>query len=169
MRDQTLIPWSDNPYAPQIPYELYYIEKVNFAGPWIGAIFYGTPTYGSAYSYSHPLFDILFLGIVVILFFQCVGTLLNPVDRTRGINWGLVAHTTAMFSLVTISTVITGVPSNYIKNRAYPGDDEYPPGPIGYGLSHSLAPLGLFIGRTFYLNQWLADGLLKSSTPNSVD
>ena len=35
-------PWSTNPYAPQIPYWLYFAEKANFAGFLIGAIFYGT-------------------------------------------------------------------------------------------------------------------------------
>ena len=38
-------PYSSNPYAPQIPYWLYFAEKANFAGFLIGAIFYGTPTH----------------------------------------------------------------------------------------------------------------------------
>jgi len=45
-------PWSNNPNAPQIPYELYFGEKANFAGILIGAILYGTrmasqPTHSS--------------------------------------------------------------------------------------------------------------------------
>jgi len=35
-------PWSDNPNAPQIPYDLYFGEKANFAGILVGAILYGT-------------------------------------------------------------------------------------------------------------------------------
>ena len=38
-------PWSDNPYAPQIDYELYFAEKANFAGFLIGAILYGASTH----------------------------------------------------------------------------------------------------------------------------
>ena len=34
--------FSNNPYAPDIPYWLYFAEKTNFAGFLIGAIFYGT-------------------------------------------------------------------------------------------------------------------------------
>ena len=169
MPNRTFISWSDNPYAPQISYELYFIEKVSFAGPFIGAIFYGTPTYGSAYSCSPPLFDISSPGIVVVLFFECMKTLLNLVDPTRGrIKWGLVAHTTVMFSFVTLFTVITNIPPDYIENREYPGNKEYPPGPFGYGLSCYADPLGLFISSTFYLNQWLADGILVSSVPKSL-
>ena len=44
MSDSLIIPWSDNPNAPKIPYVLYYVEKVYFAGFVIGAIFYGTVT-----------------------------------------------------------------------------------------------------------------------------
>ena len=51
MSDPSLKPWSDNPYAPQIPYELYFAEKTNFAGVLIGAIFYGTPTHST---FTHP-------------------------------------------------------------------------------------------------------------------
>ena len=36
-------PWSNNPYAPQIPSWLYIAEKTSFAGFLIGAIFYGAP------------------------------------------------------------------------------------------------------------------------------
>lgn len=49
MTDASLKPWSDNPYAPQIPYSLYFAEKTNFAGVLIGAIFYGMPTHASLY------------------------------------------------------------------------------------------------------------------------
>jgi hypothetical protein len=48
MADPLEKPWSDNPNAPQIPYSLYFAEKANLAGIFIGAIFYGMPTYTSA-------------------------------------------------------------------------------------------------------------------------
>jgi len=48
MSDQK--PWSDNPNAPQIPYDLYFWEKAAFAGELIAAIFYGLPTYRSVCS-----------------------------------------------------------------------------------------------------------------------
>ena len=34
-------PWSDNPNAPKIPYDLYYAEKAYFAGILIASILYG--------------------------------------------------------------------------------------------------------------------------------
>lgn len=49
MADSAMRPWSNNPYAPQIPYVLYLGEKAYFAGFLMGAIFYGTLTYVSAY------------------------------------------------------------------------------------------------------------------------
>jgi hypothetical protein len=41
--------WSNNPYAPQIPYLLYFAEKVTLAGILLGAIFYGTSIYTPVY------------------------------------------------------------------------------------------------------------------------
>ena len=35
-------PWSNNPNAPKILYDLYFEEKANFAGFLIGSILYGT-------------------------------------------------------------------------------------------------------------------------------
>ena len=169
MSDWTFSPWSDISYAPHIPHELYFTEKVSFAGPFLGAIFYGTPTFGSTYWCSPPLSDVSSPGIVVVLFSRCMGTLLNPVERTTGgIKWALVVHTTAMFSLVTVYSVITGIPSDYIENREYPGDAGFPPGPFGHGLSRYTDPVGLFTSSIFYLNQWLADGLLVGSIPDSL-
>ena len=49
MSDSSEKPWSNNPFAPQIPYSLYFSEKANFAGILIGAIFYGT----SVHVYIH--------------------------------------------------------------------------------------------------------------------
>lgn len=41
MSDSSQMSWSDNPYAPKIPYPVYLSEKSNFAGVFIGAILYG--------------------------------------------------------------------------------------------------------------------------------
>ena len=42
MSDSDQKPWSDNPYAPKISYNLYLGEKAVFAGTIISSIFYGT-------------------------------------------------------------------------------------------------------------------------------
>ena len=47
MSDAEGQPFSDNPNAPKIPFDLYFQEKANFAGILIGSILYGarkTPT-----------------------------------------------------------------------------------------------------------------------------
>jgi hypothetical protein len=162
-------PWSDNPYAPQIPYAQYFAEKVNFAGVLIGAIFYGTRRPMFTSPGSSRLFD-LHLGIVIVLFFQCMGALLNPVNRAKGgIKWSFVAHTTAMFSFVTIFTVTTlDIRSiSYIDNRDFPGEDGvFPPGPVGYlFLTYSNA-ISITPKVMFLLNNSLADGLLVSYMSN---
>lgn len=72
-------------------------------------------------------------GIIIVLFFRCMSTLLNPVHhRGRGIKWVLMGHTVAMFSL---ATGYTAVPSDlqsisYIDNRKFPGFP-FPDSPLG--------------------------------------
>lgn len=136
-------PWSDNPNAPQIPLWLYSAEKTNFAGFLIGAIFY---------------------GIVIALFFQCMGALLNPMNfTTKGVRWGLLAHTVAMFSFVTIFTAINlDIQSiSYIDNRDFPGDSfMLPPGPLGYQFLIYSKAISVVPNIMFYLNTCLSDGLL---------
>ena len=95
-----------------------------------------------------------------------MSALLNTVNRRKGsINWGLVAHTVAMFSLMTVNgSVSLAVQStSYIDNREYPGDRTIPPGPLGYqaGITYS-SPMNLVSNVMFFLNMWLADGLLVS-------
>lgn len=51
-------PWSNDPNAPQIPYELYVIEKAYFAGCLLGAMFYGTHNYAAVYPCSSGLFNL---------------------------------------------------------------------------------------------------------------
>jgi len=134
--------WSNKPYAPQIPLKLYVDEKSNFAGFIVGSVLY---------------------GIVVIVFFQCMGTLLDPVNRSReGIRWGLVVHTVAMFSCFTINTALSLDYQSiaYIDNRAFPGDASLPPGPYTYQYLISSGAINVVSGSMFLLNNWLADGLL---------
>ena len=106
-----------------------------------------------------------FLGIVVALFFQCISVLLSPINPLRkGIKWALVAHTIALFSFLTIPVGIelNNLFIDYINNREFPGNDEFPPGPLGYtGLLNLKATTTVF-DAMFPLNQWLADGLLVS-------
>ena len=96
----------------------------------------------------------------------------NPIKR--GIRWALVAHTVAMFSFVTIDVVIPqyNLSTIYINNRGFPGDNVYPPGPLGYEffISDEAAPnpLNDVLYVMYPLNQWLADGLLVGSISNSV-
>lgn len=108
------------------------------------------------------------LGVVVAQFFQCMRALLGRTRRD--IKWGLVTHTVVMFSCVTI--YITGSlylqSSSYINNRGFPGIDTIPPGPIGYQYLIITDPLNSLCYVVFYLNQWLADGLLVGPVPKSV-
>ena len=154
-------PWSNSPNAPQITYWVYLGEEENFAGVLIGAIFYGS----LQLSVVTLFFLSTVLGIVVVLFFQCMGALLDPTSRTKGgIKWGLVAHTAAMFLFVTIYTAINlDLQSiSYIDNQAFPG------GPLLYQLYVSAKAISLVPNVMFPLNQWLADGLLVSSMLSTV-
>ena len=105
----------------------------------------------------------IILGIVIHLFFQCMGALLNPAGRTTGrVKWVLVAHATAMFSFVTIYTATNlDVQSvSYVDNREYPGGGVLPSGPLGYEAFMDPEAVGIIRSITFFLNIWLADGLL---------
>ena len=112
-----------------------------------------------------------FLGIVMALFFQCMATLLNPANPMRkGTRWALVAHTVALFSFLTLpfGIVFNWLSIEYINNREFPGNDEFPPGPLGYDYLLSLGATSTVFNAMFPLNQWLADGLLVSPILNSV-
>ena len=92
-----------------------------------------------------------------------MSVLLSPVNSIRsGIKWALGFHTIAMFSLLTIPFGIDLIDASlcYVNNREFPGNDKYPPGPIGYwGTLNTKATATIFYVM-FPLNQWLADGLL---------
>ena len=114
-----------------------------------------------------PSAHLIILGVITILFFQCVGALLNPVGRTKAkgdIKWGLVAHTVAMFSFTTIYTAmnldIQSVSS--VDKREFPDDDASPPGPLGYQFFINSNAITIAPDILIFLNGWLADGLLVS-------
>lgn len=142
MSDSLSSSWSDSPNAPQISYPLYLSEKANFAGFLIGTIFYGT---------------------VVVLFFRCMGALLDPVNRASGTKWALVIHTVAMFLFATVYTATNlDIQSiSYVDHREFSGiDGVLPSGPLSYQLL--ILPSAVSVGSDvmFLLNSWLADGLL---------
>lgn len=60
MSDSSGEAWSDNPNAPQIPYELYFVEKAALAGTFLAIISYGNSAPVPAHSCSHFLFDLHF-------------------------------------------------------------------------------------------------------------
>lgn len=126
-----------------------------------------TLRYANPYTPAYPPspYSIVVLGIVIVLFFKCIGALLNPANGPMGkVKWGLVVHTVAMFSFVTAytATLLDTQSISSIDNRQYPGDDMWPPGPIGYQFSIYYKPITVVPSVLFALNQWLADGLLVS-------
>ena len=99
-----------------------------------------------------------------------MSALLYPVHPTmKGIRWGLVAHTVAMFSFSTIGIAINRdvFSISYINDREFTGPIL---GPVGF-LTFTF-PIQQVIGYVAFLmfpfNQWLAGGLLVSSPPDSV-
>jgi hypothetical protein len=94
-----------------------------------------------------------------------MSALINPISRTRGIKWWLVAHTVTMFSLVTVYNAINlHIQSiSYIDNREFPGVDGGLPGPFGYQFYIYSEAISVVTTATFPFNQWIADGLLVSS------
>ena len=102
------------------------------------------------------------LGVVIVVFFQCMALLFTPVHR-RGerIRWGLVSYTVAVFSVVTVFTTV----NLYIQFSSfldYRGFAEG--GPLGYQVFIGPAALRITPSLTFLLNGWLANGLLVSSS-----
>ena len=168
-------PWSENPNTPKIPYSAYLEEKATFAGTLISAILYGTnkssllacPSISMLILFAAPV-----LGMLVVLFFQCIATLLDPVHRkSEGIKWGLVSYTMAMFSLATRYTGINlhGQSICSIDNHEFfDPSGMLPPGPTGYLLSVWSDPLAITPTVVFLLNNWLADGLLVSYLADAV-
>ena len=166
--------WSNNPYAPQITYDVYFAEKTNFTGIIIGGMFYGTSTCMPVC--LPPLTSFAVLGVIVVLFFQCMKALFNCANRKRhgGVNWRLVIYTVVMFSFATVYTAMgTEIQSiSFIDNRNFPGvGDAIPPGPLGYQLYIYSKPISIVPNAIFLVMNWMADGLLvsfSSSLPDEV-
>ena len=160
--------WSNNPNAPKISYYVYVSEKSRIAGVSLSAIVYGMYQifpYTSRYS---RLIRSVLVGILVVLFFQCMVALLSSANRRReGIKWWLVVYTALMFSCATI-LVGTGHAvqfDSYIDNREYPGvEGQRIPGPLGYRAALGPGALLTTDALMFQLNYWLADGFLVSSS-----
>ena len=108
------------------------------------------------------------IGIVVILFCQCMIALFAHAGKR--LNWILVAHTVAMFSLVTIYTATSlNIQSFYYvdERENFNIRDILTYGPLYVYLAYTVKSIDLVPTVAFILNGWLADGLLVSHTPNS--
>jgi hypothetical protein len=90
----------------------------------------------------------------------------NPIKR--GVKWALVAHTVLMFAFLTTpyGVGLNWFSAEYIDNRSFPGNDEYPPGPLGCNDALPASTATAVFVVMFPLNQWLADGLLVCAIPN---
>ena len=112
------------------------------------------------------------LGIVVVLFFQCIVALLNPIDPRAGIKWPFVVYTVAMFSFATVFTAINldFQSISYVDNREFNAGagGELPPGPIGYSFLVYSEAISTVANVMFLFNECLADGLLVSHISKSV-
>jgi hypothetical protein len=100
-----------------------------------------------------------------------MGTLFNPAHRRRGIKWGLVSYTVAMFVFVTVFTAMNdNIQSiSWIDNREFPGvEGVLPPGPLGYQFFIYHNVISIIPNLMFLLNNWLADGLLVGPSFNAA-
>ena len=161
--------WVGNSNAPNISHRLYVGEKTWFAGIFVGSILYGGPGVLPLICSSIPAHFVcsVIIGIVIALFFKCVAALLNPAHRRGGpVKWGLVFYTTVMFSFLTIQTAVAlHVQSiSYVDNREFPGiAGVVSRGPLGYVGFANQEALNIVSTTMFFVNGWLADGLLVSS------
>ena len=91
------------------------------------------------------------------------------LNRTRkSIKWGFVAHIAAMFVFATINVAMTlDIQSiSYVDYRDFSGGDSVSlPGPFGYQFFIFSTAINGVPNIMFFLNQWLADGLLVGSVP----
>ena len=109
------------------------------------------------------------LGMVIMLFFQCMSALFDPANRRgEGTKWGLIVYTVLMLSFVTIYTGMISeiLSTSFVDNREFPGlGDKAPPGPIGFKFSIHPKAITVVSSLMFLLNNWLADGLLVCFVP----
>ena len=146
-----------------------YTSKRRGISPGLSSLQYYTV--GQVTTVRPPLFNrLIILGIAVALFFQCMSALLLPVSpTTKGVRWGLVAYSVALFSFLTIGFAT----NRNIFSMAYIDEREFTgviPGPLGFIIFPPLdrRAVGYFSFLTFSFVQWLADGLLVSSASNST-
>lgn len=96
-----------------------------------------------------------------------MSVLLDPTNTTKkSTKWGLVAHTIAMFSFVTISTAASlQIQSiSYVDNREFPGfGNGFYRGPFGYQSLIVFTALSDTPSFMFFFNDLLAHGLLVGS------
>ena len=157
--------WSTSPAnAPKVLHFALALERHVFAVIFICSILYGTRTPSPMHRPIHPHFIRLFiLGTLVVLFFQCMTPLLDPVHRRgEGIKWGLVSYTVTTFSFATVYATNLNIQSiSLINNREFSGGPLFGPTPY---TTIMITPtvLGLTPNIMFALNNWLADGLLVS-------
>ena len=169
IRDPWHQPWSNGSTAPHITKFDYTTEKATLAGSFIGSILYGTGVRPHARLFALTSIVRRVLGLLTMLFFQCMVALRNPVHRREeGTNWWLVSYTVAMFSFVTVYTAMNlHIQSNsFIDNRQDIPAGSWPAsisGPLHYQESIRITALSLIPNVMFSLNNWLADGLLVSS------
>ena len=163
------MPWSGNPNAPQISYWVHLRERNYFTGDFIGAILYGIvmsarQSFISADLVCFPVGPVISLHF----FLECIGALLNPVNRmSKRARFGLAIHTTVIISLATVGFVAecNRESVSFIDNREFSGEDGSSPGPMGITDNATIiAPLVV----AFPLRQWLADGLLVSSVSSLI-
>ena len=96
-------------------------------------------------------------------------TALFDPDNRRGdrVKWWLVSYTAIMFSAATVQTGMNLdiLSISYIDDREFPGIDcVLPPGPWGYQVVISPTALSVIPNAMLTLCNWLADGLLVSSS-----
>jgi len=157
-------PWSDSPGAPKIPYYLYLSEKATFAGFLIGAILYGAHEEPPLRCPSDRALFVcsVNLGVLIILFFQCMTALFSLASRREeGIRWGLVSYTAIMFSFATVYTAmnLNFQSVSFVDNRDFLGLGGPSLGPLGYQALARSELSNLIPNLMFLLNCWLADGL----------
>lgn len=110
-------------------------------------------------AFASTLVGTILYGVIIVLFFQCTVTLFNPVNRKKGVRWGLVAHNVAVFSLATISEAMSLVGFSYlfidVRDRYKPHEWSF----VSQNMTFDYV-LSTISSSTFQLIQWLIDGLL---------
>ena len=165
-------PWGDDSRGPPPPAPPPDMEGECLAGAFVGTISHGTPTRTFVCQCSTLPF-ISIPGIVFVLFFRCMGAILNRTRRN--IRWGLMALTATMFSFTTISLVsyLNTLSISYSHDPNFPrppgapgpqpgpnGPPGPPPGHLGFQVFICSMPCSIIAYIMLPLNQWLADGLL---------